>query len=112
MKKVLIKCIYPKPISYIIKIYNDNQLLLIDEINYNEYCVFYGNNNFVYDIYFYSEFYILKSSFYVSDKYNKPYIFYLNPYCLKHLIKITFLDKLYNLPIEKGDIFLWQNHIQ
>lgn len=97
-----------------------NNLLQIFDTNNNKIKEVYVNNkyefdaklNCVYKIRIISGSNILKTSIYVSNMYNGPYIFSIQKENIFHKILIKFIDQNYcGLKIEKGVIKLWQNNI-
>ena len=68
------------------------------------------NKNSIYKIKASSKFDELESTFYIND--NDTYYFIFNSAYLNNnqrLITFYLKDYYYNLPIERGNLFLWQN---
>ena len=84
-----------------IKIYNDE--LIYEGTTYNgklDVCLEEG-------IYKIEVYFLKKQTFYLYVSKNKTYTFILDN-ALYKTITISLVDFYYNLPIEKGEIFLWQ----
>ena len=95
-----IKIIVLNKCKFYLKIFNNNDLLFDNYIcNGDSICL--EENNF-YRINIYSDNTSFNTSIYVNDKTNY-FIFNLNR-------RVTFLlqDDYYDMPLEKGDILLWQ----
>lgn len=88
-----------------IKIYDNNNCLIIDDYTYNGQLVVNVKHNKVYrlEARFYNE--VIITSIY-SNKYEYCYIFNHALYVPR--VTLSLIDYYYNLPIEKGEIILWQ----
>lgn len=110
MKEIKIRCL--NMYNYKIEILKNKRIVSKGSVIGNEYYCFKGKINCVYIVKVYNDSYyycmpiiILKNGFSI-------YSFSIPVYTLNRIITIYLQDKYYNLQVERGEIYLWQNHIQ
>ena len=94
-----------------IKIYDNNNNLIISKYSYNGYIKVCLKVNNIYRVYVSSYNEVINKYFYVNN-YNINYVFAFNRSIFtqsNNLITFLLTDYYYNnLPIEKGNLILWQ----
>lgn len=120
MKKIKIKCLKENCVNssyYYIKVYNSNDELLLDKKIKNEFYLEYEYNKLYKIVVTTNCCYqnrICKNVYFTkSNEIDTLYFIFSNPKMQYHKkITFKFSDHYYKgLKIEKGEIFLWQNHI-
>ena len=92
-------------------VYDLNNNLVIKKNSYNGYIKVCLKTNNIYRVYVCSQNEVINKCFYVNN-YNNNYVFAFNRSIINNNNKVyTFLlkDYYYNLPIERGYLYLWQN---
>lgn len=115
MKKVILKFVgtgFKNNLQAKVFIYDKNKNIVFEGKTYNGYLILCLNNNSVYKLVALSYGQIIRNVFYVNNNYEK-YVFYFKRSLRSEASTrtITFLlkDANYNnLPVEKGEIILWQ----